>query len=203
KEKEFWSGYFTAIKHAVNTLLWDENDHFYYDRDLKSGAFKKVKAVSSFLPLFAGICEPSQAEYLVEYLRSSEYFGSRFPIPSVSMDDPSFGTDMWRGPVWINYNYMIALGLKDYGYKELAEDILNKTIRMVAFWYAHDGSVYEFYDSTGTKSSRRLNRKGSPIEPNDFHIRMQCIRDYGWSCSLMPEIILEESRLRGEHAKIE
>jgi hypothetical protein len=29
-----------------------------------------------------------------------------------------------------------------------------------------------------------LNRKGKPIEPYNFKIRMQSIRDYGWTASL-------------------
>lgn len=197
-EQTKWNELYRQMKQAINATLWDDADRFYYDRELKSGEFRKVKAVSSFLPLFAGVCGQEQAGSLVRYLQDSRYFGTPYPIPSVALEDSTFGTDMWRGPVWINYNYMIATGLRDYGYVELADEILRKTIEMVAYWYVNDGNVYEFYDSTGKKSPRRLNRKGRPVEPADFRIRTQCIHDYGWSCSLMPEIILKESHSAGQ-----
>ncbi len=190
-EQDKWSALFAKIKHAVNEHLWDGEHQFYYDKIVESGAFKKVKAVSSFLPLFAGICEPHHAESLVKHLTDDKSFGAPFSIPSISLDDPTFGSDMWRGPVWINYNYLISLGLKEYGYHELANDIIGKTVEIITQWYQHDGVIYEFYDSMNKVSPSRLNRKGPAIEPYDFNIRYQSIRDYGWSCTLFPAMVLE------------
>ena len=34
---------------------------------------------------------------------------------------------MWRGPVWINYNYMISKGLTEYGFGDSSEKIKEKT----------------------------------------------------------------------------
>ncbi|HBT64051.1 MAG TPA: hypothetical protein DEB10_05250, partial [Ruminococcaceae bacterium] len=118
-----WNKLFNDIKDAVNRHLWDPEDGFYYDRTISTSEFKKVKAVSSFLPLFAGICEKTQADSLVRHLTDNRSFNTEFSIPSISIDDTTFGTDMWRGPVWINYNYMIILGLRDYGYDKLSEKI--------------------------------------------------------------------------------
>lgn len=190
-ESAYWAGLYKGISKSVNELLWDEQDEFYFDRILETGKLKKVKAVSSFLPLFSGICDKRKAECLVKQLKDTNSFNTKFPIPSISLDDPTFGTDMWRGPVWINYNYMIALGLLDYGYKDLARDIVRKTLDAISFWYSHDGTVYEFYDSMNRVSPRRLNRKGTVIEPYNFNIRYQSIRDYGWSCSLFVAMIMD------------
>ncbi len=193
EEQEFWSGLFENIKNAINERLWDEKDKFYYDRILSNGEFKKVKAVSSFLPLFAGVCEMYHAEFLVKHLMDKNSFCVEFPVPSISVDDAAFGTDMWRGPVWINYNYMLIKGLREYGYIELADEISEKTINTIAFWYEHDGTVYEFYDAMNRISPRKLNRKGPCIEPYDFRIRYQSIRDYGWTCTLFADLIMEKS----------
>lgn len=191
EDTEFWQKWFGNIKTAVNGYLWNDRDQFYYDRLLQGGEWKKVKAVSSFLPLFAGICEPDQAEALVRHLEDPASFRTELPIPSISLDDPTFGTDMWRGPVWINYNYMISRGLKEYGYRELAQKIIQKTIDALTFRYSHDGTVYEFYDSMNKVSPRQLNRKSKSLKPYQFQVRMQSIRDYGWSCTLLPAMMLE------------
>ena len=191
-EKDYWTGLYGQIKQAVNDSLWDEADGFYYDRVLADGRLKKVKAVSSFLPLFAGICDKRQAKRLVRHLSDSRSFYTKLPVPSISADDPAFGSDMWRGPVWINYNYMIIRGLREYGYNELAEDIRSRTVEAIAFWYKQEGTVYEFYDSTDRIPPKKLNRKGGSIEPYDFGIRCQSIRDYGWSCALFAALLLEE-----------
>ncbi len=191
-EKKFWDTVFKKIKAAVNDQLWDDETHFYYDRILASGKFKKIQAVSSFLPLFSGICDEKRAKYLVDYLTDEDYFGTTFPVPSISKKECVFGTDMWRGPVWINYNYMIIVGLMDYGYIDLARSIAKKTIEVLAFWYQHDGVIYEFYDPNNIISPSRLNRKASNVYPYDFNISMPSIRDYGWSACLYVALVLNE-----------
>lgn len=189
-EAIYWGNKHENIKTAINDLLWDEQDEFYYDRKIEKNEFKKVQAVSSFLPLFAGVCDLSRAEKLVKHLVDENKFNTPFPIPSIAVDDPTFGTDMWRGPVWINYNYMIACGLKEYGFNELAQSIVKKTINTISFWYNSDGVIYEFYDSYNRVSPSKLNRKGKPVNPYNYKIRMQTIRDYGWSASLFAEMTL-------------
>ncbi len=191
-EQEYWSELYGIIRNAINETLWDEEDKFYYDRILSNGKFKKVKAVSSFLPLFAGVCEKRHAEFLVKHLSDKNSFCTDFSVPSISVDDPTFGTDMWRGPVWVNYNYMLIKGLREYGYIGLADEIKEKTINAITFWYEHDGTVYEYYDALNRKSPRKLNRKGPCIEPYSFEIRYQSIRDYGWTCSVFADLIMEK-----------
>ena len=187
-EEAFWREWYEKIREAVNETLWDEKDGLYYDRIIRTGECKRVKAVSSFLPLFAGICTPERAARLVQNLEDPALFGTPFGIPSIARDDATFGTDMWRGPVWINYNYMVALGLYDYGYTELADRILRTTIAVLSQWYEADGVIYEFYDSENKVSPRQLSRKGAPIVPYNPVIRMQSIRDYGWSSTLFVAI---------------
>lgn len=187
----YWKELYRQIKEAINTNLWDQEDGFYYDRILASGQLKKVRAISSFLPLFAGVATDYQAAELVKHLTDPNSFNTVLAIPSIAVADPTFGTDMWRGPVWINYNYMIAEGLKEYGYQQLAAEIIGKTIEAISFWYGHDGTIYEFYDCQDRVSPARLNRKGSPVEPYDFRIKMQNIRDYGWSSALFVAMVME------------
>ena len=91
---------------------------------------------------------------------------------------------MWRGPVWLNYNYMISKGLYEYSYMDLAAKTEEKTLAAVNDWYERTGTVYEFYDSENRIPPSNFNRKGKVFEPYDFRVKYQSIRDYGWSITL-------------------
>ncbi len=196
-DAERWRTLSEKVSHAIKTVLWDENDGFFYDRIIESGKFRKKKSVASFLTLFAGACTKEQAALLVSELENPTTFGTPFPIPSISADDPTFGTDMWRGPVWICCNYLVAEGLRRYGYKEKADELIRKTIEVVTENYIRDGVTYEFYDPMRAQSPSKINRKGPVVMPYDFEIKYQCIRDFGWSATLTAAMILENPELFG------
>lgn len=189
EDATYFDGMFESIKNAVNSKLWDEQDGLYYDYDLDRERVHQVKAVSSFLPLFTGVCNKEQAARLVENLKDKNEFGSEFAIPSIALRDATFGSDMWRGPVWINYNYMISEGLYEYGYDALADEIREKTLEVINEWYEKTGCVYEFYDCENKKAPSTLRRKGDAVEPYNMKVRCQTIRDYGWSCTLTCDMI--------------
>ena len=179
-----YSRWFEALRAAINRRLWCEADGFYYDYDILNDRLHKTRSVASFLPLFAGICDEKQAKALVACLNDPNDFATPFAVPSVSKGDPSYGTDMWRGAVWINYNYMIASGLADYGYCGLSEEIRERTLACIHEWYIRRGCLFEFYDAENRLSPSEMNRKGPAYEPYDFTVRMQSIRDYGWTATL-------------------
>ena len=188
---DFFCQWHEKIKSEINSILWCEEDGFYYDYDIKNNRFNKVQSVASFLPIFAGVCDKVQCEKLVLHLENPDEFGTEFPIPSISKKDKSFGSDMWRGPVWINYNYMISKGLSKYGYVDSANKIKEKTLDVINEWYNRTGTVYEFYDSENRTPPYCFNRKGEVVEPYDFRVKYQSIRDYGWSITLAFDLLNE------------
>lgn len=188
-EAVYYSAEFEKIKSAINELLWDSEDGFYYDYDLKEQRLHKVAAISSFLPLFAGVADENQAKALYLHLKNPDEFYTAVPIPCISKKDKTFGSDMWRGPMWINYNYMLSHALKTYGFSELAEEIIDKTLKTVNYWYNITGTVFEFYDSTNKLPPYAQMRKGEPFMPYMFDIKYQTIRDYGWSSTLTFDLL--------------
>ena len=191
EDAEYWNGIYKKTKKAINEFLWNDKDKFYYDRRM-DGTFCEVKSVSSFLPLFAGICDEKQARYLLEHLNNPKEFGTAFPIATVSADDETYKTmDMFRGTVWLNFNYMIAQGLEEYGFFEKAEYIREITVEQVKKWYLTDGVIYEFYDSRDKVSPRRLARKGNPLQPYIPDVRIQCVHDFSWGSCFVPDIIIK------------
>lgn len=177
------------IVRDVNDVLWCDADGFYYDVIIEDGAFHKIASVASFLPLFAGVCDKKRAAALAAELQNPETFGTPFPIPSISKKDATFGSDMWRGPVWINYNYMIAEGLGAYGYTDSADRILDTTVRILNEWYTRKGTIFEFYDCNNRQAPEELNRKGAPLVPYDITVKFQSIREYGWSTTLLLDLL--------------
>ena len=187
----FWSEFRASLAEKIAALLWDEADGMFYDRVPETGELHRVRSAASFLPLFAGACTPEQARRLAERLRDHTTFATPFGVPSIAASDALYGTDMWRGPVWINLNYMIAEGLRRYGFAQEADSLIRTTVCEIARWYAADGVLYEFYDDTMRLPPRALFRKGAPIVPYAPAIRYQSIRDYGWTATLCAAMILE------------
>jgi neutral trehalase len=186
-ESALWEERFNTIKEKINTILWDEEDGFYYDRKLCDGKFHKIKSVASFIPLFAGVCDKEQAAKLVEHLNNPNEFNTAFPIPTISADDKTYHTrDMFRGTVWLNFNYLVELGLREYGFDKEAAELRKKTVDTLKHWYINDGVVYEFYDSMNEFSPSRLSRKGTPLQPYMPEVRLQSVRDFSWgACAVI------------------
>jgi hypothetical protein len=178
----------------VNELLWDEDSGFYCDLKL-NGAKSRIKTEAGFTPLFAGICSNEQAAALVEHLMNPNEFWREFPVSSVGADESTFCDDMWRGPTWVNYNYLVIEGLLNCGYDEQAAELREMTLQEIARWYASDGVIYEYYDSEGVRSPSALHRKGKcgPPAPGIS----ESIRDYHWSAALFVDLLLSDGS-RGE-----
>ncbi len=195
-DTEKWAAYSLELTRLINGRLWDEEAQTYYDFELKTQVLHRFQSVCSFMPLFAGVCSGTQKDALVASLKDPKAFCTPFSIPSISVSDPTFGMDMWCGPVWINYVYLIVEGLYRYAEKTLADEIVRGTVEGLAQTYANDGVFYEFYDGCRRVSSPRLLRKGTPMTPYILSRKIpQNIRDYGWTAALYAALVYEHQEL--------
>lgn len=138
------------LKELVNTVLWDEEDGFYYDRHERTGELIRYKSASSFAPLWAGICTPEKAKRLVEeHVTNPEEFWLAYPIASWAKNEEGYYQQKkanectWMGACWIPINYMLMHGLVDYGYQSVAEELAVKTFNMA---YDED-EIREYYNA--------------------------------------------------------
>ena len=131
-----------AIK-SMNTKMWDENTGFYYAYDLRNSKRIPIKVSSGFMPLFAGICSEQQATQLVSHLKNSFIENADwYSCPSCAYNETSFNpVKYWRGPVWINVNWMLYHGLLKYGFTKEGNKIKDDSIHLVD----HFGS-FEYFD---------------------------------------------------------
>ena len=179
-------GHGENIKTAVNDLLWCEDMGLYLYRDF-DGSFVPLKTIASLTPLFAGIADDTRAKRLLQHLQDPSAFSSPMPIPSVSLDSGSYCKDMWRGPTWLNMDYLIHTGLLRYGFNDQADTLRNTILKSVAKWYEKHGCLFEFYDSLDLTSPHDLDRKqrlvtGEGLAP---------VSDLHWSAAVTARLIID------------
>ncbi|MEW6334162.1 MAG: DUF547 domain-containing protein [Thermodesulfobacteriota bacterium] len=158
REIEEWYG---LTAEAVRKRLYHEEHGIFDAFDMRSGKLVELETASGFMPLFGGAASPVQAARMYEYLDSKGFCalhqGNCFTIPSYDTQKEGFKREnYWRGPVWININWMLVQGLKRYGYHQradsLAHDILELPIRFGFYEYfdSHDGRGYGSGDFSWT-----------------------------------------------------
>jgi alpha,alpha-trehalase len=122
-----WRSCAQAVQHAVQTRLMQPAPH---DLEGLNELPIQVDSVAYFIALFGGCATPAQAARLVERLQQPDFW-TAYPIPNVPISSPAYSPNhYWRGNVWMPINYMIYIGLRRYGYFDLASQLAAKTLEM-------------------------------------------------------------------------
>jgi glycogen debranching enzyme len=112
--------------------LYDAEKHYYHDHDLVSGEPIAFDHVAGFLPLFAHVVPEAVVPAMVARLKDPAKFGTKWPVPSVGASDPKFDPRRyWRGPTWINVNWMLIEGLRHAGQHDYANGLAARSIELV------------------------------------------------------------------------
>ncbi len=136
---------------AINGKLWDEEHATYLDFDLTTGQTVRVYAAAGYLPLYAGIPDERRARLMLESLKSTGFrLKDEGVIPVPSYDPFGYGfspTRYWRGPVWINLDWLLMHGLERYGYKGEAARLRGTIVDLVRNSGFHE--YFDPFDGTG------------------------------------------------------
>lgn len=122
-----------------NEKLFDEKLGAYVYYDLRNERLIRHISSSSFSPLYAGIPDKDKADKLVNTMQ--EKFGGEGKYLCASFDPTSTRYNpkkYWRGPVWINMNWLLYNGLKRYDYQEVATRIKNDSIELIEKFGFHE-----------------------------------------------------------------
>lgn len=112
--------------------LWDAYSGQYYCRNFATHKLIKVPTIATLLPLYSGSISKERAEQLISLMKTSKQFNPKFPIPTVPTSSEFFDEyRYWQGPTWININWLIIDGLRQYGEDELADKIAAKSLELV------------------------------------------------------------------------
>ncbi|MBU0712488.1 hypothetical protein KJ762_00485, partial [bacterium] len=153
EESEKWRKDAQSRGQKVNATMWDESSGLYYHVDKKDHDFTfkkkndlKREEIIGFLPLWAGIVSKERAEKLVVKLTDPNKFWRKYGVPSLSADDPYYNPQgYWNGPVWVEWDFFIVDGLIQYGYDDLAKELVDRVAANMIAQLKKDHNLWEFY----------------------------------------------------------
>lgn len=181
----------------INDKLWSKERGIYCDRDPRTERHTDILSCAGFLPLYCGAPDMEKALELARHLENPKTFGTAFPIPSIALpeDFPTdavspYSKDMWRGPTWININWMVARGLRRYGLHEAADRLREVSLAELERTCEQWGTFFEYFDDRREVEPPYLLRKGRSVPGKHPY---QAIHDYGWSATLYVDWLLEKN----------
>ena len=135
------------ITAAVVDRLWNPETRMFHARDLHTGALSPARVVSGLLPLMLPDLPADQVAGVLDETRS-ERFGmperTGLPVPSYDRTAADFDTRRyWRGPIWINMNWLLRRGLLVHGLFDEAEDLRTAMVRLI-----HRNGHFEYFHPT-------------------------------------------------------
>lgn len=93
-----WEASADASARALMQEMWSEKDGIFTDVDAGTGERTGVKAAVGFYPLLTDLLDDHHLERLLTHLDDPRTFGTTWPIPSSSVDDPLFDArGLWKG----------------------------------------------------------------------------------------------------------
>jgi len=145
--------------------LWDETSGQYYSRSFVSHKLIEEPSIATLLPLYAGTISHERVARLVDLLKRQRVFSVSWPVPSVPLSSSYFDPNKyWQGPSWVNTNWLIIAGLKNYGYEAEAAVLKERTLAMVA-----KSGMYEYFNPQNAKGA------GAP--------------DFSWTAALVIDLM--------------
>jgi len=181
-ERRTWAARHRRLCRLINRRLWNEDLGIYVDCEANTGRQRPMLSAAGLLPLACGAPTARQARRLARHLRDPASLGTPLPVPTVSPSHADmYSKDMWRGPVWVNVNWLIARGLDRYRLRDEAVLIRRKTLAAVEKYYGRHGAIFEFFDDEDRIAPPDLLRKTLNDPSQWIH---QVIHDYMWTATL-------------------
>ncbi|MEV4257061.1 hypothetical protein AB0J52_28225, partial [Spirillospora sp. NPDC049652] len=125
-----------------------------------------VVTVASFAPLLDPDLPGPVVRRLVDLLLSARFAGAAgYPVPTCDIQAAAFDRGgYWRGPTWINTNWLVWHGALSHGHTVVADLLYGSTLRLVR--QSGFREFFDPFDGTG---------RGS--------------HDYSWSAALVLDLL--------------
>ncbi|WP_438426569.1 trehalase family glycosidase [Aquimarina macrocephali] len=148
---EYWDDVASKRIALMNQYLWDEETGSYFDYNLLEKKKTHFESATGFYPLWAKICTADQAKSIIAYLlpKLKYKFGitgsSKASLHDVPEDAPQRQWDYPFG--WAPHQMIIWKGLLNYGYQDLAEELIYRWLWMITKNAAdYNGIIPEKFD---------------------------------------------------------
>jgi alpha,alpha-trehalase len=144
-----------ATRRAILASLWEPKQGTFLNRRRDTGVWVRSISWSNFVPLAEGLLPRAEGERMIrEHLLNPAEMRSPYGFRSLAKSDAAYNNDAiinpysnWRGPIWINANYLDWIALRRYGFDKeahwLAVTLAGALDRDIARW----GSMHEDYNA--------------------------------------------------------
>ncbi len=141
-EGAMWRRRSAAIVRRMIEDFWDQESGLF--RALHEDQPIPVITPFNLYPLWTGQLPDAIRGRLIAHLTNPDEFWGEIIIPTVARNDPNYDPGrMWRGPVWVNINYIFIEALRQVGEFALADTLLENTLDLIM---ARPG-IYEYYNA--------------------------------------------------------
>lgn len=153
---------YLLFRELVRESLCDRELMIFTDGNSETKNAKKT--IAMFWALVSGVADEEQAERLGMILEDKDEFCAPCGLPTVSMSEPSFELDCWRGPMWMSQVFWVALGLQRHGMVKKASWLAKRSLETVIKVLEETGKIWEFYNPIDGDIGK-LRRKGKTSGP--------------------------------------
>lgn len=127
--------------------LFDPATGMFHARDVYTGELSPKRCIGGLIPLILPELPAAQVKSMLEEAGSPR-FGldeqMALPLPSYDRTAPDLDpVRYWRGPIWINMNWLLWRGLREHGQPALAAALRRSMIEMV-----RAAGCYEYFHAT-------------------------------------------------------
>jgi alpha,alpha-trehalase len=113
-----------ATRRAILRQLWSAKDAMFWNRRRDTGEVIRVIDWTGFLPLVDGLLSRGEGRRMIRlHLLNAAEMRSEFGFRSLAKSDKAYNNDAiidpysnWRGPIWINANFLDWIALRRYGF---------------------------------------------------------------------------------------
>ena len=156
---------------SLNEILYNEELGAYVHYDLRSKKQIKYVCSSSFAPLYTDAPDKVKAERLAKTMLDKFGDEGRYLCASFDPTHEKFNPrKYWRGPVWINMNWMLYHGLNRHGYDDLAKRIKADSLELI-----EKNGFFEYFDSRKANPDAKGNGYGGD--------------NFSWSAALLIDFL--------------
>jgi hypothetical protein len=161
------------IRQGIRERLWDPRTRRFFSRDVRTGRHIRRESVDAAIPLLDPDLPKAMVTAVADELRSPHFDPpgevEHYLIPSYDLRGRDFDPRRyWRGPVWVNTDWLVWLGLRHHGQAELAAEVEGSIIRLV-----ERSGLREYFDPFG----------GQGYGSGDF----------SWTAALLVDVLLTQA----------
>jgi len=126
---------------SITQYMWDEEKGFFYDYDFRAGTRTPHETLAAAFPLYVGLADEKQAAGVATTLEK------KFLKPGGLVTTLEQTGQQWDAPNgWAPLQWVTIVGLRNYGYDELANRIRDTWLKNVETVFKDERKMIEKYD---------------------------------------------------------